>query len=223
MFYVELISKRQASQSLINQNIQIKPTTPANMTIGLFRNYLNTIAVSKRECDHGKRLETSSIKTYASCVNCFIRRIAKARPLNKVLHDKFLKRVEKTDRSGALRKRVSMDRNGLKIFKEFYEMHCKGKYPDEELYVYDPNLEIIEPETIVFKQGDTTEKNLHDNYRRQFVTYNQMVMKLQEKISRVEISALLKEYDDFRLHQVHYNFLENNGIDMELVLANTSN
>jgi len=221
MFYLEQLSKRQANCCLINQTIQIKPTTPANMTIGVFRNYLNTIAVSKRECDNGKRLETSSIKTYASCVNCFINRIAKARPLNKVLHEKFLKRVEKTDRSGALKKRVSMDRNGLKVFKQFYEMHCKGKYPDEELYVYDPNLKIIEPETIVFKQGDTTERNLHENYRRQFLQYNQIVFKLQDKVCISTISKLLKEYDEFRLHQIHYNFLENNGMDIELILANT--
>jgi len=195
------------------QNFELTPVTPANLCGGLFRNYLNTVAVSKRECDHGKSLEKSSIKTYASCVNCFINRIAKDRPLNKVLHPNFLKRVEQADRNGGFRKRISMDRNGLKIFKEFYESKCKGKFPDEQLYVDDPNMQIVVPETIVFRQGQTTEQVMLQRYRSQFLNYY--------AVDITNPLKLLEDYDRYRLQQVNYQFLESNGLDMELILANT--
>lgn len=195
------------------QNFELSPETPANLCGGLFRNYLNNVAKSKRECDGGKRLERSSIKTYASCVNCFIKRVAKNRPLNKVLHPNFLERVEQTDRNGGFRKRISMDRNGLKIFKEFYESICKGKFPKEQLYVDDPNMQIVVPETIVFRQGQTTEHVMLQRYRSQFLNYY-----TGDKNKPLE---LLEAYDRYRLHQVNYEFLESNGLDMELVLANT--
>ncbi len=191
--------------------MELTPTTPANLCVGLFRNYLNTVAVSKRECDQGKKLEKSSIKTYSSCVNCFINRIAKDRPLNKVLHPNFLKRVEQTDRNGGFRKRISMDRNGLKIFKEFYESQCKGKY--ENLYVDDPQMKIVVPETIQFKQGDTTEQVMLQQYRNNFLNFYAHGL--------TDPAELLEAYDHFRLQQINYRFLESNGIDMELILANT--
>lgn len=195
------------------QNFELTPQTPANLCGGLFRNYLNTVAKSKRECDNGKSLEKSSIKTYASCVNCFINRVAKDRPLNKVLHPNFLKRVEQTDRNGGFRKRISMDRNGLKIFKEFYESICKGTFPEDQLYVDDPNMGIVVPETIVFRQGQTTEQVMLEKWRVQFLNHyaNAITDPLQ----------LLEAYDRFRVQQQNYNFFCDNGIDMELVLANT--
>ena len=195
------------------QDFQLTPTTPANLCSGLFRNYLNSVAVSKRECDNGKRLEKSSIKTYASCVNCFINRIAKDRPLNKVLHPKFLKRVEQTDRNGGFRKRISMDRNGLKIFKEFYESHCKGKFPENQLYLNDPNMKIVIPETIVFRPGQTTEQVMLQRFRTQFLAFYTM--------DSNNLMKILEDYDRYRLQQVNYQFLKSNGLDMELILANT--
>jgi hypothetical protein len=193
---------------------QITPTTPANLSFGLFRNYLNNVARSKRECDNNKKLEISSIKTYASCANCFINRVARDRPLNKVLHENFLKRVEKSDRNGALKKVIQMDRNGLKIFKEFYESCCKGKYPDEELYVDDPNLKIIEPDTIVFKKN-ITEQVFHERIRSQFTMYH-----CPDKFESVDILKLLHDYDIYKQGILNHHFYTSYGIDMEVVLAN---
>lgn len=192
----------------------ITPTTPANLSFGLFRNYLNTVARSKRDCDNNKKLEISSIKTYASCANCYINRVARDRPLNKVLHENFLKRVEKSDRNGALKKVIQMDRNGLKIFKEFYESYCKGKYPEEELYVDDPNLKIIEPDTIVFKKY-TTEKVLHQKIRNQFAMSH-----CPEYLNTDQLYDILQKYDTYRQEVLNHHFYSSYGIDMEVVLAN---
>jgi hypothetical protein len=198
----------------MNELFSITPTTPANLSFGLFRNYLNNVARSKRECDKNKKLEISSIKTYASCANCFINRVARDRPLNKVLHEKFLKRVEKSDRNGALKKVIQMDRNGLKIFKEFYESHCKGKYPDSELYVDDPDLKIIEPDTIVF-QRHTTEQVLYQNIRNNFAIAHR-----PENISIEQLYEILQKYDSYRQEILNHHFYSSYGIDMEVVLAN---
>lgn len=192
----------------------ITPTTPANLSFGLFRNYLNNVARSKRECDNNKKLEISSIKTYASCANCFINRVARDRPLNKVLHENFLKRVEKSDRNGALKKVIQMDRNGLKIFKEFYESHCKGKYPDSELYVDDPQLKIIEPDTIVF-QRHITEQALHQNIRNNFA-----IAHCPANLASDQLFEILQKYDTYKQELLNHHFYASYGIDMEVVLAN---
>ena len=194
----------------------ITPTTPANLSIGLFKNYLRNIARSKRDCDHGKRLEVSSIKTYASCANCFVNRVAGSRPLNKVLHPNFLKRVEQNDRNGALKKVIQMDRNGLKVFRQFYEHHCKGKYKEEELYVDDPNLEIVKPDTIIFQNKQVTETSLHKRIREHFAN-----IKGPEFGGNLKVYLLLKEYDEFKERQIRHHFFESNGINIELVLANS--
>ena len=144
--------------------MELTPTTPANLCVGLFRNYLNTVAVSKRECDRGKSLEKSSIKTYASCVNCFINQIAKDRPLNKVLHPNFLSASSRPIATVAF-ERISMDRNGLKIFKEFYGP-VQGQV--REPLRRRPADEDCRPETIQFKQGDTTEQVMLQQYRNNF-------------------------------------------------------
>lgn len=192
------------------QGFQITPTTPANACVGLFRNYLNHKARSKRECDKGKPLEISSIKTYASCLNCFVNRVARSRPLNKVLHPNFLKRVEKNDRNGALKKVIQMDRNGLKLFKEFYESECRGKFPDDQLYVDDPNLEIVQADTIVFDQN-VTRSLLLDGFRNHFAASK----------GDTDLFEILKEYDAYREQLEKQHFYESNGIDIEVVMANT--
>lgn len=106
-----------------------------------------------------------------------------------------------------------MDRNGLKIFKEFYESHCKGKFPEDQLYVDDPNMEIVIPETIVFRPGQTTEQVMLQRFRTQFLAFYAVDSNNPMKI--------LEDYDRYRLQQVNYQFLKSNGLDMELILANT--
>ena len=124
-----------------------------------------------------------------------------------------MKRVEKTDRNSGFRKRISMDRNGLKIFKEFYESSCKGNFPDDQLYVDDPDMEIVVPETIVFRQGQTTEQVMLEDWRRQFLNHYANAI-----TDRLELLGGLRPVScaAAKLH-----VFEENGIDMELVLANT--